>query len=85
MEGCPGGPYSGYLNFINSLGDNIQAAVRAFQQANGLKIDGLVGDLTWGALFVSVAGTPQAASSPPSQGELCPHGWLRLSMTLTRE
>jgi hypothetical protein len=24
MEGCPGGPYSGYLNFINSLGDNIQ-------------------------------------------------------------
>lgn len=49
-------------------------AVLAFQRARGLKVDGKVGDETWGALFVPVVGTPQAVITPQPLGEIPP--WL---------
>lgn len=54
-------------------------AVRYFQVASGLAADGVVGDLTWGALFVPVEGTPQAASEPPERGEDLPV-WLTVAL-----
>ena len=64
FQGTPGG----------NFGELTESAVRAFQEAQGLKVDGMVGDLTWGALFVPVEGTPQAAPTPPPRGDLSP--WL---------
>ncbi|GEM_PF-3958993 len=43
------------------FGTATQTAVRAFQQANGLAVDGVVGSSTWRALGVIGGGTP-----PPS-------------------
>jgi uncharacterized protein (TIGR02594 family) len=40
-------------------------AVTAFQEQYGLEVDGIVGDETWGALFVPIEGTPQGGNPPP--------------------
>lgn len=42
------------------FGPNTQAAVRAFQQANGLAVDGIIGPRTWTALmaFLGTGGQP---------------------------
>lgn len=37
------------------FGDRTEAAMRAFQEAGGLKADGIVGPLTWSALFEATA------------------------------
>lgn len=57
-----------------NFGPKTEAAVKAFQAYAGLAVDGVVGDRTWGALFVPVEGTPQAAPSPPPRYEVPP--WL---------
>lgn len=41
------------------FGANTQAAVRAFQQANGLAVDGIIGPRTWTALMAYLAGGGQ--------------------------
>lgn len=40
------------------LGPQTDAAVRAFQQSRGLKVDGIVGPLTWTALFEDTPSNP---------------------------
>lgn len=57
-----------------NFGPKTLSAVLAFQRARGLKVDGKVGDETWGALFVPVVGTPQVAATPPPRGEI--PSWL---------
>lgn len=39
-------------------------AVRQFQQAHGLKVDGIVGPLTWTTLFATPDAAPAAAGAP---------------------
>jgi peptidoglycan hydrolase-like protein with peptidoglycan-binding domain len=43
------------------FGNQTDAAVRQFQKKNGLKVDGVVGKITWGKL--STAGTSTSSSS----------------------
>jgi len=45
------------------LGPTTEAAVRTFQRAHGLEVDGLVGPDTWSALFVATAATPVDATT----------------------
>lgn len=59
-RGFPPGPIDGVW------GRQTVAAVRAFQQAKGLEVDGIVGPQTLGALF---QGAP-AAAQPAAQGDL---------------
>lgn len=44
-----------------------ESAVRAFQQARGLGVDGKVGTQTWGALGVSTAPAPSGGGAPKPQ------------------
>lgn len=46
------------------FGSKTVAAVRAFQKANDLEVDGIVGQVTWGALDIGSAGTSPEAPSP---------------------
>jgi uncharacterized protein (TIGR02594 family) len=63
-----------------NFGELTETAVMAFQRSwrgpNGevLKVDGKVGNNTWGALFVPVLDTPQAVLTPQSPKEIPP--WL---------
>ena len=52
-------------------------AVKAFQTAKNLTVDGIVGNQTWGALLVPVsAGTPGSPSAVRAvQGQLRTQGW----------
>lgn len=59
----------GYLHAAthNTFGDDTLAAVRAFQSANGLEVDGIVGPDTWSALFVDAKPVePVGASAIPA-------------------
>ncbi|MCB1920027.1 MAG: peptidoglycan-binding protein [Candidatus Competibacteraceae bacterium] len=47
------------------FGSKTDAATRTFQQMKGLKVDGIVGPKTWGALGVTYTG-PGATPAPPA-------------------
>ena len=49
------------------FGKNTQAAVMAFQKANGLAADGIVGKLTWAKLYDTTAALPAASTAAGTQ------------------
>ncbi len=49
------------------FGKNTQAAVIAFQKANGLAADGIVGKLTWAKLYDTTAALPAASTATGTQ------------------
>ena len=64
---------NGYtLDTDGIFGSKTQAAVKDYQQKNGLTVDGIVGNNTWGALTKASTATPSATSTPaatPTQTE----------------
>lgn len=80
------------LGFFNgSLGGNYgpitKAAVRAYQKAKKLKVDGIVGPITWGALFPSVADDSAAGDfiSYSADQEGCLYVWGGQGQQMTPE
>lgn len=53
-----------------NFGPKTEAAVKAWQKANGLKDDGIVGDGTWGKMFGSTAPAAAPVAIPPSEFKL---------------
>jgi len=49
------------------FGKNTRAAVIAFQNANGLAADGIVGKLTWAKLYDTTAALPSASTATGTQ------------------
>ena len=49
------------------FGKNTRAAVIAFQNANGLAADGIVGKLTWAKLYDTTAALPAASTATGTQ------------------
>ena len=49
------------------FGKNTRAAVMAFQKANGLAADGIVGKLTWAKLYDTTAALPAASTTAGTQ------------------
>ena len=49
------------------FGKNTRAAVMAFQKANGLAADGIVGKLTWAKLYDTTAALPSASTTAGTQ------------------
>ena len=59
------------------FGDNTDSAVKQFQQANSLSVDGIVGPNTWKALCASSPNPPPIPPIPPSptpSAEVCGDG-----------
>lgn len=54
MVCCPPGEFDGIF------GSNTEKAVRTYQKARGLAVDGIVGDITWGQLTLEIAKIGQA-------------------------
>ncbi len=77
-------------NALNALGYDVgqatgvfdattQTQVKAFQQAAGLGVDGIVGPMTWGALAKAVSDYRQVMSVLPRQSALVQHvEWKRI-------
>ena len=56
---------------VGKFGPKTEAAVKAWQSANGLTADGIVGDGTWAKMFASAAPAAPIAPAPaPSSGGL---------------
>lgn len=50
---------------VGNFGPKTEAAVKAWQKANGLKDDGIVGDITWNKLFSVSQSTVQESGADP--------------------
>jgi peptidoglycan hydrolase-like protein with peptidoglycan-binding domain len=62
------------LDADGDFGDQTDAAVRAFQKAKGLTVDGIVGSQTWTALFVTVKKGDQGDAVSAAQTLLAARG-----------
>ena len=61
---------NGYnLDLDGNFGPKTQAAVKEYQQKNGLSVDGIVGENTWGALTSASTATPSTPTNTPAQTE----------------
>src|SRR3954452_23942847 len=63
-------------------GNGTADAVRKFQSSHGLEVDGIVGPMTWTALFQEAGAPPPAVPPDPLASEslasLCsPHGYYK--------
>jgi len=60
------------IDVVGNFGPKTEAAVKAFQSANGLTADGIVGPATWDKIMGSTPAAPAAApvSIPPSEFKL---------------
>ena len=54
------------LDVDGIFGDKTRDAVRSYQESNGLKLDGIAGDETWGSLMQSTAAMDMTAAQPPA-------------------
>ena len=77
-KGCRGADVKTLQRALHLIEDGIfgnltDEAVRAFQQANGLSVDGVVGEKTWAALGVSDGDTPLNLSTKRKITELIVH------------
>ena len=52
------------VEVIGKFGPKTEAAVKAWQSANGITADGIVGDGTWAKMFASTPAAPAPAASP---------------------
>ena len=58
-----------YASTHDTFGDDTLAAVKAFQTAKGLEVDGIVGPDTWAALFADAPDTPVTPDAPSNVPE----------------
>lgn len=54
------------LDVDGVFGDKTKAAVRSYQKKNGLKLDGIAGDETWGSLMNSTAAMEEMTAPAPT-------------------
>ena len=55
-----------HLDVDGVFGNKTEAAVRSYQKMNGLKLDGIAGDETWGSLMKSSAAMEEVSAEPPA-------------------
>lgn len=92
-KGCTGSDVKALQQRLNALGYNAGAAdgifgsgtekaVKAFQQAAKLTADGIVGKLTFAALYGTSVTTAPTTTPPPSAGSSTAYGSLNNQITL---